>query len=139
NTRPAGARISTGTAMGARRLKRLMIAEARLRAHRPKHAPARRGSAALEVAVQRPDVAGAQALKPDADAVLVVRPFLLDDPAHIARHLDGLGLRGELEAELHRGADRERGGRLEVQAPERDVPGLGDLLLPFELNFDLQL
>src|SRR4029079_4675664 len=64
---------------------------------------------------------------------------LLDDPAHVAGDLHRLGLRRELKAKLHGGADRERRRRHQIKTAQRDVPGLRDLLLALEQNLDLQL
>src|SRR6185312_8936266 len=95
-------------------------------------------SGVLKKPVQGPDVAGAQTLETNADAGLVARA-LLDDPAHVARHLDGLGLGGQREAQLHGRADRQWRRRGQVQTAQRDVLRLRKLLLSFERDLDFEL
>src|SRR6185436_7569628 len=90
---------------------------------------------ALEIAIQRPDVAGAQPLETDPDGGLIAGA-LLDHPAHVTRDLDRFGLCRKQEAKLHGRADRKRRRGFQIETAQRDVARLRGLLLALEQDLD---
>ena len=93
------------------------------------------GLLALEVAVQCPDLSGAQSLEPNAHTRRLLGASRLD-PTDFASHLDRFGLRGDAETDQEARLQRKGLRRLDEHATQRYVAGRSNigLVVHDELN-----